>query len=492
MKRVLLFAFIFVLLVSGCNSNRFFTINITSNPSPAFVYIDGECKGETPLNVELKANKHDVLLLKEGFVALKESITVNKENLSFDFTLREISVKAIAPFIVSITSTVSSNQRLVISESVGGDTKIYCFDLTSYKELWNYVIEGNPNISLKTIDNLLFAFSRTPTSFYIFDFNGNLLHTYKDVPFNFADFDKDILVVYNFSSENSNDTSIWCYFLNVGKVVWNKDINLKNAILLPLDPYSNFIYFVGVNGESVSLYKLNKLDGQIVSNYDFTQIHGTKDSETGRIFPSILGTFQDKVLLSDGSTVYCVDKNQGTIDFSKNTGFHITGWSMIDKYLFVSGDVSNKTVSIDISNGKIVGTYNTSFSNMPEYLGSQIAYDNENGEVFIFDAKDKIHAYDINGKELSFSYQPCDLFLLKKVESVSLKVKDGILFVEAQYLEDSAESKVIAIAYNTKIFEPIFSTDSLIYTEDNCIFYLSSSKSSLIFVDIQSIFNQND
>jgi len=160
---------------------------------------------------------------------------------------------------------------------------------------------------------------------------------------------------------------------------------------------------------------------------------------------------------------------------------------MIDKYLFVSGDVSNKTVSIDISNGKIVGTYNTSFSNMPEYLGSQIAYDNENGEVFIFDAKDKIHAYDINGKVLSFSYQPCDLFLLKKVESVSLKVKDGILFVEAQYLEDSAESKVIEIAYDTKIFEPIFSTDSLIYTEDNCIFYLSSSKSSLIFVDIQSI-----
>ncbi|MBP8708165.1 MAG: PEGA domain-containing protein [Caldisericia bacterium] len=492
MKRALLFAFIFVLLVSGCNADRSLTINIKSNPSPAFVYIDGECKGETPLNVELKANKHDVLLLKESFVALKESITVNKENLSFDFALREIPVKAIVPSIGSVTSTVSSNQRLVISESVGGDTKIHCFDLTSYRELWNYVIEGNPNISLKTIDNFLFAFSRAPTSFYIFDFNGNLLYTYKDIPFNFSDFDKNILVAYNFSSENSNNTSIWCYFLNVGKVIWSKDINLKNAILLPLDPHSNFIYFVGINGESVSLYKLNKLDGQIVSNYDFTQIHGTKDSETGRVFPSILGTFQDKVLLSDGSTVYCVDKDQGTIDFSKDTGFHITGWSMIDKYLFISGDAANKTVSIDISNGKIAGTYNNSFNNAPEYLGSQIACDIENGEVFIFDAKDKIHAYDINGKELSFDYQPCDLFLLKKVEFVSLKVKDGILFVEAHYSEDSAESKVIEIAYDTKIFEPIFSTDSLIYAEDNCVFYLSSSNRSLIFVDVQSIVNPND
>jgi len=99
---------------------------------------------------------------------------------------------------------------------------------------------------------------------------------YKDIPFNFSDFDKNILVAYNFSSENSNNTSIWCYFLNVGKVIWSKDINLKNAILLPLDPHSNFIYFVGINGESVSLYKLNKLDGQIVSNYDLLKFMALK------------------------------------------------------------------------------------------------------------------------------------------------------------------------------------------------------------------------
>ena len=483
-----------IIFVSGCNrkpsfAKPSFAITIESMPLSAVIYIDEEYKGKTPLNIELKTGEHNLILLKEGYIALKEKITVNRDDSLFHFTLKNIPIKEALPFSGSIGATIFSNQRIIIAEYLAGSTKLHCIDTSSDNELWSYTIEGLLDVSLKITDNLLFAFSETqsPPSLYIFDINGRLLYSYKNISFKLlGDYlDRDIALTYDYSSQNYDSTSIWCYSFSSRKIIWKIDI--KKGILVPVDPDSKFVFVFGMNENFVTLYKLDKSNGKVIYEYNLKNVRGSVSLETGRITPTIVGILQSKVLLLSGnSMIYCIDLNTGKICFNVEVGFQPTAWEFTDEYLAIS---SNSEVAlINLESGRIIGNYNTSFRRLPKYLAPspQVAIDVINRKIFISGTDGKIHLYSMEGKEIVFKYATFIPSFNKNSDYASLKIESGILFAEIHYV-NSVENEIETIAYNAKTLEPILNIDHKIYAKDNCIVYRVSSENKLIFMNIENI-----
>ena len=79
------------------------TLSITSDPSGAKVYVDGEYKGTTPLSIKLKAGTYSVVLKKRGYEEYATDIIIksNKEN-KISATLKRARIKRLG--LISVAS----------------------------------------------------------------------------------------------------------------------------------------------------------------------------------------------------------------------------------------------------------------------------------------------------------------------------------------------------------------------------------------------------
>lgn len=66
------------------------TVNISSTPSNALVYINGYLKGITPLRIDLDYGTYQLVVLKGGYYAEVLTLRVDKKNVSVSVTLRPI------------------------------------------------------------------------------------------------------------------------------------------------------------------------------------------------------------------------------------------------------------------------------------------------------------------------------------------------------------------------------------------------------------------
>ena len=83
-KIFIIFLSFLLLLLIGCG-------NISSDPSGADVFVNGEKKGTTPLNVKLPDGKWTIKISKKGYAGFSKVVTVSKDNpLKIKATLKNL------------------------------------------------------------------------------------------------------------------------------------------------------------------------------------------------------------------------------------------------------------------------------------------------------------------------------------------------------------------------------------------------------------------
>lgn len=65
-------------------------VSFHSNPNGASLYIDRELKGTTPIELEIKSGKHNVLIANEGYYTYDHDETFNQDGKTFNKKLRRI------------------------------------------------------------------------------------------------------------------------------------------------------------------------------------------------------------------------------------------------------------------------------------------------------------------------------------------------------------------------------------------------------------------
>ena len=93
MKKTVIILIISFLLIgsAGCKNIRKANIKVSSEPSEAEVYINGELKGKTPLTLTLAYGTYQLELKKSGYKDIKKELTVNGKTKDINIALTENS-----------------------------------------------------------------------------------------------------------------------------------------------------------------------------------------------------------------------------------------------------------------------------------------------------------------------------------------------------------------------------------------------------------------
>src|SRR3990167_2973444 len=127
---ILVFSMVLLLVIAFARGYRFDLINkkftstgilaVSSSPKPAKVYINGEFKGVTDLNLTLPYGKYEVEIKKEGYSELKKTITIKGEVVFSINTLLFPKNPSLSPLtnlgIVKAIGVKDTNQTILISE----------------------------------------------------------------------------------------------------------------------------------------------------------------------------------------------------------------------------------------------------------------------------------------------------------------------------------------------------------------------------------------
>lgn len=498
MKKIILIILITIFIsVEGCakKNNSPVSVKISSIPAEAQVYLDKEFKGYTPLNIDVSKTKHRIIILKDGYSALRTDIYISKKQ-SFNFALESISTEKNIEYSRIISESFPGDQpifsldnKFIFADFYYKPERLYirCIDLNSYNELWRFEIKAESYLDeldsgMALLDDLVYVYTYHYSGkvflpyLYILDMNGKLVLKEK-LPFLTHMPDKDVVISVEqdiISNPNPNKASLKCYSIKEHKIVWEEDIKV-GAIFTRI--FGNALYVFSINGNFLRVHKINKFTGKILSVKDFPEIRNFPRSEGGLLIAVPLTILNGRAFFSsDEKDVYCVDLESMKILYKCDTGIYFHSVDVKDNLFFVTG--SGKTVAIDINNGKIIGRYKAEFS------GSSIAVIDR--KVFIGVAGDKIHCFNINGKEIEFPYSP-NMF---GGSFVVLEIANNTLIAYA-INRSTGEAKGYLYAFNSGSNEPIFSLEDVgnFYIVKSLLVVIpyTESEKKIIFIDVGNI-----
>jgi len=502
MKKIILIILVIIFIgVEGCaeKNNSPVSVKISSMPSEAQVYFDQEFKGYTPLNIDATKTKHRLIILKNGYSALKTDINISNKH-SFNFTLESIPVEKniecgriintsfpVNQPIFSLDTIFSLDNKFIFADCYYKPERLYirCIDLNSYDELWRFEIKAESNLDtldntrMALIDNLLYVYTYHYSGkaflpyLYILDTNGKLVLKEK-LPFSTHMPDKDVVILVDqniVTNPNPNKASLNCYSLKEHKVVWQKEIKVGVVVTRI---FGNALYAFSINGNFIRIHKINKFTGEILSVKDFPEIRNFQRSEGGLLIAVPLAIVNGRVFFSpDEKNIYCVGLESMEILYKCDTGIYFYSVDVKDNLFFVTG--SGKTIAIDVNNGKIEGTYKAEFS------GSSIAVVDR--KVFIGVAGDKIHCFNINGKEIEFPYSP-NMF---GGSFVDLEITNNTLIAHAVN-RATGEAKDYLYVFDLETNETVFSLEDIgsfhIVKSLLIVIPLTEPEKKIIFIDL--------
>ncbi|OGK38053.1 hypothetical protein A3F03_02420 [Candidatus Roizmanbacteria bacterium RIFCSPHIGHO2_12_FULL_41_11] len=134
---------VLLLVIAFARGYRFDLINkkftstgilaVSSSPKPAKVYINGEFKGVTDLNLTLPYGKYEVEIKKEGYSELKKTITIKGEVVFSINTLLFPKNPSLSPLtnlgIVKAIGVKDTNQTILISDTNNAQSDgLYLFE----------------------------------------------------------------------------------------------------------------------------------------------------------------------------------------------------------------------------------------------------------------------------------------------------------------------------------------------------------------------------
>ncbi|MEK6947668.1 MAG: PEGA domain-containing protein [Nanoarchaeota archaeon] len=117
-------------------------VKFNSNPAVSKVYINGEFKGNTPLNTYLDDGTYEVMISKDGYTEYKSTLLINGQ--------KQINVELSQLATVKITSSIQ-RADVAIEKTPGVFTSLGKTPLTAYLEPRDYnlrFITGNTNPSV--------------------------------------------------------------------------------------------------------------------------------------------------------------------------------------------------------------------------------------------------------------------------------------------------------------------------------------------------------
>jgi outer membrane protein assembly factor BamB len=462
MKRiVLLLLTLFIIVLTGCGKAEDKTpaaVKIISNPSGAFVYIDGKYEGETPLNaVSIAKGLHRIIVGKPNYIVEKDNIKVEKSAL-FNFSLKEI------PTVVNekcgeLYSSIIYRNKLYTVETYDRPHRIYvrCIDLNKKRESWKYeithtllssvkdfkLINGNVYVSVDEETNSCYKNRNNCYFVYVINEDGQLINKYTLDWMNQGEIGKKGIVVdYDFDFFNRTyDNLIGGYSLNEHKYLWKKHI--KGNPVIGKDLGGNDYYLFQVADSYLRIIKIDKQTGTFIADRTFPEMGSfPEDEATGASFAKPFAVIGHKAFFTpDEEHIYCVDLDSMKIINSFDTGVYFSENNIksVGSLLFVPGE--GKTLVIDLNSGKIIKTLNKEFD--------EIAVSNE--RIYIAVNGDRIYCFDRRGKEIPFPYSP--KMLGGSFES--MEIKNNILIATAVN-RITGEAVDYIYAFDTKTNEPLF------------------------------------
>ncbi len=470
------------------------SVKISSNPSKAQVYFDQEFMGHTPLDIEAIKTKHRLIILKDGYSALRTDIDISNKH-SFNFTLESIPIEKNIEYSRIIDGSFPGDQpmfsldnKFIFADCYYKPERLYirCIDLNSYNELWRFEIKAESQLDaldndthIALIDNLLYIYTYHYSGkaflpyLYILDMNGKLVLKEK-LPFSTHMPDKDVVILVDqniVTNPNPDKASLKCYSLKEHKVVWEKEIKVGVAFTRI---FGNALYIFSINGNFLRIHKINKFTGEILSVKDFPEIRNFQRSEGGLLIAVPLAIVNGRAFFSsDEKNIYCVGLESMEILYKCDTGIYFHSVDVKDNLFFVTG--SGKTIAIDINDGKIKGTYDAEFSD------SSIAVVDR--KVFIGVAGDKIHCFNINGKEIEFPYSP-NMF---GGSFVALEIANNTLIAHMVSRSTGKEKNYLYV-FDLGTNEPIFSLEDVgsfhIVKSLLIVIPLTEPEKKIIFIDL--------
>ena len=256
-----------------------------------------------------KFKLNDFALFKENHLIINDqkgnlivfSITDNKVIAKFNFYKKRYKK------IKKILNLIIENNIIYVSDNIG---YLYAFDFKKNKVLWakNYKIPFRSNLKLH--ENKLIA-SNQNNDLYFFDKNNG-----------------DIL-----------------------KLLPTEETIVKNSFINNLSMNEESLFFLNTYG---SLYSIENKTMKI--NW-FLNLNQSLDLNLSNLFfgNQIINS-NNKIIVSSNEFTYIIDENTGSIISKKNFSSLIKP-VILDDYLFLITK-NNLLVSVDLTNGKILYSYN--------------------------------------------------------------------------------------------------------------------------------------
>jgi len=358
------------------------TLQITSNPSGAKVYINDEYKGTTPLDFTLPPGSYNITLTKEGYedYTIISTIQSNKTT-TINANLKKKSTAGTLIWRYKTGDDVYSsptiyNGKLYIGSN---DYYIYCLNTSDGSLIWKYktgsFVESSPTIYNDKLyvgswDNYIYCLNAS---------DGSLIWKYKT-----GSFVESSPTIYNDKLyAGSCDNYIYCLNASDGSLIWK----YKTGRCVGSSPtiHNNNLY---VGSDDSYIYCLNASDGSLIWKY-----------KTGScVFSSPTIHNNNLYVGSDDSYIYCLNALDGSLIWKYETGDTVRCSPAIYNNKLYVGSWDNYIYCLNASDGSLIWRYKTG-----DYVDSSPTI--YNGKLYVGSIDNYIYCFNASDGSLIWKYK---------------------------------------------------------------------------------------
>jgi len=360
------------------------TLSISSDPSGANVYINGDYKGTTPLNLTLAPGNYTVKLTKEGYEDHTESTTIQSGMQSkVQAQLKKKSMAGTLVWKYATSKCVYSSPEIYNGNVYMGsvDSYIYCLSAENGNLTWKYKT-GHEVWSSPAIYNGKVYIGSDDTYIYCLNaVNGSLVWRYETESSVFSSPTISNGKVY----VGSWDTYIYCLNADDGSLVWkyktgggvesSPTISNGNVYIGSVDSYiyclsadNGILIWKYGTGKSIYsssptisngkvyvgsldayIYCLNADDGSLVWKYKTGyEVWSSPTISNGNVYVGSWDTY-----------IYCLNADDGSLVWKYKTGGYVTSPPTIYKGKVYVGSFDSYIYCLNAENGDFMWKYDT-------------------------------------------------------------------------------------------------------------------------------------